>query len=41
MELLFFAPVANVVLSAVRPQEEGIASGALHVVRQPVLERLG
>jgi hypothetical protein len=25
---LFFAPIANVVLSAVRPEEEGKASGA-------------
>ena len=31
---LFFAPVANVVLSAVRPQEEGIASGANNAIRE-------
>jgi EmrB/QacA subfamily drug resistance transporter len=31
---LFFAPVANVVLSAVRPEEEGQASGAQNAVRE-------
>jgi EmrB/QacA subfamily drug resistance transporter len=31
---LFFAPVANVVLSAVRPQEEGQASGANNALRE-------
>ena len=31
---LYFAPVANVVLSAVRPQEEGQASGALNAIRE-------
>ena len=31
---LFFAPVANVVLSAVRPQEEGQASGANNAIRE-------
>jgi EmrB/QacA subfamily drug resistance transporter len=31
---LFFAPVANVVLSAVRPTEEGSASGANNAVRE-------
>jgi len=31
---LFFAPVANVVLSAVRPEEEGQASGANNAVRE-------
>ena len=31
---LFFAPVANVVLSAVRPQEEGKASGANNAIRE-------
>ncbi|HET9460694.1 MAG TPA: DHA2 family efflux MFS transporter permease subunit [Gaiellaceae bacterium] len=31
---LFFAPVANVVLSAVRPQEEGKASGANNSIRE-------
>ena len=31
---LFFAPMANIVLSAVRPQEEGQASGANDVVRE-------
>ena len=31
---LFFAPVANVVLSAVRPQEEGQASGANNSIRE-------
>ncbi len=31
---LFFAPVANVVLSAVRPEEEGKASGANNAVRE-------
>jgi EmrB/QacA subfamily drug resistance transporter len=30
----FFAPVANVVLSAVRPEEEGQASGANNAVRE-------
>ena len=30
---MFFAPVANVVLSAVRPQEEG-ASGANNAIRE-------
>ena len=32
--LLFFAPVANVVLSAVRPEEEGQASGANNAIRE-------
>src|SRR5207245_8908810 len=32
---LFFAPVANVVLSAVRPVEEGQASGANNAIREP------
>jgi EmrB/QacA subfamily drug resistance transporter len=31
---LFFAPVANVVLSAVRPAEEGKASGANNAIRE-------
>ncbi len=31
---LFFAPVANVVLSAVRPEEEGKASGANNALRE-------
>ena len=31
---LFFAPIANVVLSAVRPQEEGQASGANNAIRE-------
>ncbi|HZO50003.1 MAG TPA: DHA2 family efflux MFS transporter permease subunit [Gaiellaceae bacterium] len=31
---LFFAPIANVVLSAVRPEEEGKASGANNAVRE-------
>ncbi len=31
---MFFAPVANVVLSAVRPQEEGKASGANNAFRE-------
>jgi EmrB/QacA subfamily drug resistance transporter len=31
---LFFAPVANVVLSAVSPQEEGQASGANNAIRE-------
>jgi predicted MFS family arabinose efflux permease len=31
---LFFAPVANVVLSAVRPPEEGQASGANNTIRE-------
>ena len=31
---LFFAPVANVVLGAVRPQEEGKASGANNAIRE-------
>jgi EmrB/QacA subfamily drug resistance transporter len=31
---MFFAPVANVVLSAVRPEEEGQASGANSAVRE-------
>jgi MFS family permease len=31
---LFFAPVANVVLSSVRPEEEGKASGANNAVRE-------
>jgi EmrB/QacA subfamily drug resistance transporter len=31
---LFFAPVANVVLSSVRPQEEGQASGANNSIRE-------
>ena len=31
---LFFAPVANVVLSSVKPEEEGQASGANNAVRE-------
>jgi EmrB/QacA subfamily drug resistance transporter len=31
---MFFAPTANVVLSAVRPQEEGKASGANNAIRE-------
>jgi EmrB/QacA subfamily drug resistance transporter len=31
---MFFAPVANVVLSAVRPQEEGKASGTNNAIRE-------
>lgn len=31
---LFFAPMANLVLSAVRPQEEGQASGANNAIRE-------
>jgi EmrB/QacA subfamily drug resistance transporter len=31
---LFFAPIANVVLSAVRPDEEGKASGASNAIRE-------
>jgi EmrB/QacA subfamily drug resistance transporter len=31
---MFWAPVANVVLSAVRPQEEGQASGAQNAIRE-------
>ena len=31
---LFFAPVANVVLSSVRPAEEGQASGANSAIRE-------
>jgi nitrate/nitrite transporter NarK len=31
---LFFAPVANVVLSAVKPAEEGQASGATNAIRE-------
>jgi EmrB/QacA subfamily drug resistance transporter len=31
---LFFAPVANVVLSSVRPEEEGQASGAQNAIRE-------
>jgi MFS family permease len=31
---MFFAPVANVVLSAVRPAEEGQASGANNAIRE-------
>jgi EmrB/QacA subfamily drug resistance transporter len=31
---LFFAPVANVVLGAVRPEEEGQASGAQNAIRE-------
>ena len=31
---LFFAPVANVVLSAVRPEEEGQASGTNNALRE-------
>jgi ABC-type glycerol-3-phosphate transport system permease component len=31
---LFFAPVANVVLSSVKPEEEGQASGANNAIRE-------
>ncbi len=31
---LFFAPIANVVLSAVRPDQEGKASGATNAIRE-------
>src|SRR5262249_56530478 len=31
---LLFAPIANVVLSAVRPEEEGKASGANNAIRE-------
>jgi EmrB/QacA subfamily drug resistance transporter len=31
---MFFAPVANVVLSAVRPEQEGQASGATNAIRE-------
>ena len=31
---LFFAPVANVVLSSVRPEDEGKASGATNAIRE-------
>jgi hypothetical protein len=31
---LYFAPVANVVLSSVRPEEEGQASGATNAIRE-------
>ena len=31
---LFFAPMANVILSAVRPEEEGQASGASSAIRE-------
>src|SRR5687768_5570344 len=31
---LFFAPVANVILSAVRPEQEGQASGANNAIRE-------
>lgn len=31
---LFFAPVANTVLSSVRPEDEGIASGATNAIRE-------
>jgi MFS family permease len=31
---LFFAPVANTVLSSVRPDQEGIASGATNAIRE-------
>src|SRR5438034_5507193 len=31
---LFFAPVANVVLSVVRPEEQGQASGANNAIRE-------
>ena len=31
---LFFAPVANVVLSSVRPEQEGKASGANNAIRE-------
>jgi len=31
---LFYSPVANVVLSSVRPEEEGQASGATNAIRE-------
>ena len=31
---LFFAPIANVVLSSVRPEQEGVASGANNAIRE-------
>ena len=31
---LFFAPIANVVLGSVRPEEEGQASGANNAIRE-------
>ncbi len=31
---LFFAPVANVILGSVRPEEEGQASGANNAIRE-------
>ena len=31
---MFFAPIANLVLSAVRPEEEGKASGANNAIRE-------
>lgn len=31
---LFFVPVANTVLSSVRPEQEGIASGANNAIRE-------
>ena len=31
---LFFAPVANVVLASVRPEEQGKASGATNAIRE-------
>src|SRR5207302_2443375 len=31
---MYFAPVANVVLSSVRPEEEGQASGANNAIRE-------
>ena len=31
---MFFAPIANLVLSAVRPEEEGKASGASNAIRE-------
>jgi MFS family permease len=31
---MFFAPIANIVLSAVRPEEEGQASGANNAIRE-------
>jgi EmrB/QacA subfamily drug resistance transporter len=31
---LFFAPIANVVLSAVKPEMEGVASGATNAIRE-------
>ena len=34
LPILFFAPIANVVLSAVRPEEEGKASGANNAIRE-------